>query len=630
MGAGGPGRRTLVIENGGEVSDESAFLKTGSTARVTGTGSKWVHLGDLHVEEGTLTIADQGFVSVGGDTVVGHETFYPWDEFSPEIQFDNGTIITGGLLAPASFLTGTGTIRTRGLVSDLDLVFDSTHPLQQTLLLKSSPGQNVTIHLDLASNPARNHALGVGCGTTGTLLIADGLTVRSSEGYLGRLYGSEGTARVTGDDSAWEISGDLYVGKFGTGRLIVDNGGCVTSAATHLGSYYHLPSSPSEITVRGTGSSWTTGDLDATGQGIARVTITEGGGAHSASAAIGSDIGAPDGDIVTVRGSGSLWTISEELHVGQDGYATLNIEGGGQISSGPAHLGTSQTNMGTNNWVGTANVTGAGSQWNVMGPLTVGGAWLATGVLTIADGAQVISESASVQGKDSWYPPDSVTVNGDGSLWLISEELQVGTQGTGIVTIEEGGLVSSRSGCLGCGPFGDGTVTVTGSGSRWDNSQDLFVGGEGSGMLTISDEGQVAVGSMIAIAETGSVAVDQGTVEIGDTSGLAETRAVTVGADGVLYVDGLLQSSGDVLAALGSTIAGHGTIEANDVIVLGVLAPGDHSGLPTGAGMNWPVSKVSGNTGQISAVPEASSILMLIATLTTSFLFYACWRRRHG
>ena len=66
-----------------------------------------------------------------------------------------GTLTTRSLLASPADLTGVGTINACGIVSDIDLRFDATHKLAQTLALQQS-GQNIAVNLDLASNPASN------------------------------------------------------------------------------------------------------------------------------------------------------------------------------------------------------------------------------------------------------------------------------------------------------------------------------------------------------------------------------------------------------------------------------------------------------------------------------------------
>ena len=124
-------------------------LYDGSTGVVTvsGTGSTWNCSGDLYVGDfgnATLHISSGGSVTVGGASYVGFDA-----ASTGTINFSNGTLTTQSLYASPSQLTGTGTIKTGGLVSDVNLVFDSTHGLIQTV-----PGfGNVTVNLDM-SNPS--------------------------------------------------------------------------------------------------------------------------------------------------------------------------------------------------------------------------------------------------------------------------------------------------------------------------------------------------------------------------------------------------------------------------------------------------------------------------------------------
>ena len=70
-----------------------------------------------------------------------------------EIHFSGGTLTTQSLRASPTQLTGTGTINAHGLVSDVDLLFDSAHGLSRTFTIDQT-GQDVTVNLDLASNPS--------------------------------------------------------------------------------------------------------------------------------------------------------------------------------------------------------------------------------------------------------------------------------------------------------------------------------------------------------------------------------------------------------------------------------------------------------------------------------------------
>ena len=193
VGCSGSG--TMKITRGGSVSNTVGYIGyiSGSTGTVTvdGSGSTWTSSSDLYVGydgDGTLNIANGGGVAAIGTTYVGSGA-----GSSGTVNFgaNGGTLTTGSLAASPNQLTGTGTVNACGLVSDLNLAFDSTHGLKQTITLNSLPGQNVVINLDM-SNTANNGALGAGWQGAGSLTVQDGIAVTSSVGYprlLARLGG---------------------------------------------------------------------------------------------------------------------------------------------------------------------------------------------------------------------------------------------------------------------------------------------------------------------------------------------------------------------------------------------------------------------------------------------------------
>ena len=65
-----------------------------------------------------------------------------------------------------------------------------------------------------------------------------------------------------------------------------------------------------------------------------------------------------------------------------------------------------------------------------------------------------------------------------------ANNLSVGANGTGMLTIQNGGTLTNEFGTIGNLPGGVGTVTVTGPGSSWTNVDAIVVGGLGTGTLT--------------------------------------------------------------------------------------------------------------------------------------------------
>ena len=87
----------------------------------------------------------------------------------------------------------------------------------------------------------------------------------------------------------------------------------------------------------------------------------------------------------------------------------------------------------------------------------------------------------------------TVTVSGAGANWSNAGSIVVGGQGTGMLTIQDGGTLSSGNGSVGLAAGSTGTVTVTGPGSSWINgtSGGLNIGSFGTGSLTITNGGMV-------------------------------------------------------------------------------------------------------------------------------------------
>ena len=237
---GNSGSGTLSVTNGGTaVSDASAYIgyRSGSTGLVTvdGAGSNWINAGAVYVGNsggGTLSITNGGSVAASGETWVGT---YVGCTGSINFGSNGGTLTTQSLIASPTQLTGTGTVVAHGLLSDINLIFDSAHPLQHMLTIQQ-PGQNIAVNLDLASNPTGNGTLGAGLFGTGSLTIRDGIQVTSALGYLGYYINSKGIVAVDGAGSAWTDSSGLYVGRKGSGTLSISGGGSVTATTTAISS----------------------------------------------------------------------------------------------------------------------------------------------------------------------------------------------------------------------------------------------------------------------------------------------------------------------------------------------------------------------------------------------------------
>ena len=232
---GESGSGGLRIENGGKVTDSYGYLgrNAGATgeATVTGAASSWTNTGDLEVGAsgaGTLTVENGGSVSAGT------------------------------LWAAPQDLVGNGTINATGLVADMDLVFDAldaTRGAQQTLAFGTGGALNLKV--DGSGGLGDRSSLGVGFNNAGTLSVGNGAKVTSLYGYLGFGFGtgSSGSATVTGTGSRWTNSDGLTVGNYGSGTLMIENGGTVSDSSGDIARH---SGSTGTVTVTGAGSTWTT------------------------------------------------------------------------------------------------------------------------------------------------------------------------------------------------------------------------------------------------------------------------------------------------------------------------------------------------------------------------------------
>jgi fibronectin-binding autotransporter adhesin len=336
---------TLGVEADGQVSNSIGYLgyadgSTG-TATITGPGSKWINSsalyvgyngsGELRVEAGAQVSSTTGALgdlhgSTGTATITGAGS--TWSNFTLHVgragnaalTVENGGHVTSDTLyASLNDLHGNGSIHTAGAVLDADFQFNAAHP--GPTVLEFGTGGLLTV-------TASGGVLGAGHRGIGTLSISEGVTVASSNGYLGYNSGSTGTATITGVGSKWAHSATVYIGRSGNGALRVEAGGQASNSS--LGHVTHLGFNP--------GSTGT----------------------------------------ATITGAGSTWAISSLLHVGNSGSGVLRIEAGGQVTSFGSRLGANSDST------GAVTITGAGSKWTDHSGIQVGN--FGSGSLTITAG----------------------------------------------------------------------------------------------------------------------------------------------------------------------------------------------------------------------------------------------------
>jgi T5SS/PEP-CTERM-associated repeat protein len=257
---------------------------------------------------------------------------------------------------------------------------------------------------------------------------------------LGSLNAVQAAITPTGNISPanladWNSTTDCGVGSAANGSLLVETGSDLTSRAAHVGLYGNA----GVATIYGSGSTWTVSSLLAVGyqSGYGALNI-QGGGAFIGNLCYVGDNWNGSMGMVTVNGIGSTWTNSSHLFVGQASSGTLNVTGGGTVTSGTS------------------------------------------------GGETFIGHSAGSVGV--------VTVNGNGStLTTNNNAIYLGhsSSSSGNIYITDGGGVSSGAGLIGVASGSSGIVAVDGTGSTWTSSASLAIGLSGNGTLNITGSGTV-------------------------------------------------------------------------------------------------------------------------------------------
>jgi T5SS/PEP-CTERM-associated repeat protein/autotransporter-associated beta strand protein len=437
------GNGTLTISNGGKVTAGPYIgYHPGSsgTVNVDGSGSTWMpyalYIG--YYGAGTLNISNGGSVAVDDTTYLAYRSGSTGSvNFGP----GGGTLTTKMLWAKLTSLTGTGTIVTKGLVTDADLVYDSTHGADHSFIINRS-GQNITVNLDL-SNASTVSDLGVGYAEHGSLTVRDGVTINSQFGYLAYQPGSAATATVDGANSNWNLNSVLFVGYRGSGTLRITNGGSVGSSLA-AGEIAYSSGSSGTVIVDGANSVWNipygyNNVFAIGGSGNGTLQISNGGVVNSLRAY--GEIAAGSGSTgkVTVDGVGSAWNSSNAAYVAYYGNATLDITNGAVVNSSSGIIGNSVGSL------GVATVDGPGSKWNANGGMNVGSQ--GNGMLRITNGGIVASTSTNSASSIAKFANATgiVGVDGIGSLWSAGKTLTLGASGRATLNISGGGTVMAES-----------------------------------------------------------------------------------------------------------------------------------------------------------------------------------------
>ncbi|WP_343547538.1 autotransporter outer membrane beta-barrel domain-containing protein [Ralstonia sp.] len=437
----------------------------------------------------------------------------------------------------------------------------------------TAPAANATVTINTNSpNPAVLGASGAATSTIGALQLGtatgtSALTIQNgstlsatstaTNSMIGNFAGANATLTVTGAGSSWSVAGITNVGNAGTGTLNIANGGAV-SATNALGLAF------------------------GSGAGTGTLNVTSGGTLTTNNAAIRNGTG-------NVSGAGSLWNAGSLLAIGTTNglSGTLNVQSGGVVTA-TGNINIGAQNISNRTAVGTATVTGAGSQLTTSAALNIGLG--GQGTLTVSNGA--VATANSVNMATGGTGNSTLNLSSAGTLATGALAAGAGTaqanfdnatlratasnttfingfNATGL-NIAAGGLTldSGAFNVTVVSPFsGGGALTKTGTGTAVFTGNNTYAGGTAisAGTLQLGNGG--TSGSIVGnVTNNGTLAFDRSdTVSFaGQISGAGAVKQIGTGttvlsgtntyAGGTSITAGTLQVSAD--ANLGNASGG--------------------------------------------------------------------------
>ena len=597
-GAGAPAQ--MIVSAGGTVTDTSAIVNSDPTSfgalTITGPHTRWTDLGDPGNPQTTngyivvgnnpvqgpapasgvasLTVSDGAVLTEANYAVVGHSANSAGQvTVSSGAQWNIGNSGTGvGFLTVGRYqdhgsvlITNDGTAGDGGTVSvgAGGTYFANGTPVSVpvSVILGAYAGGSGTLTVDgTGSQLTTGASIRIGQHGQGVLTVLNGGTVVATvptgdpwvPTEIGEYAGSTGTLSVTGSGSGFTSTGQMDVGVFGDGTLLVGTGGTVVTGNDPALPGYGFtagwgPGSRGDVRVSGAGAVLRntgrfviggSGNVSPSGYsppaGVGTLVIADGAlvqtglpaSGYTGPAAAIANAPSTGGSSVTVTGTSSTWQVGGDLLDGNSylGAGTLAVLGGGTVDiAGNASVGSGSTlsvDGSSGMDIGTSNSFAAGTVLVESGHTLSGDGLVAA---TLANSGSVVAAAG-------------------GTL-----EITGSVSGTGTMVAADGATLR-----LDAAP-GPGQIVAFGTGFSGGG----LILGAPTGTIATQITG-IAAGDRIelaGVAVTGASLVAPGTISIATASGTAEVlNNVSFAANaGSIFIAGTDAASGNSYVALSST-----------------------------------------------------------------------------
>lgn len=545
---GAAGYGMVGIKTGGKVKSASARLGivAGATGAVTvdGGDSVW-EVGSAGLEVG---VGGTGSLGVSGGGVVASA--------ATVLAVNPGSSGTATVAGSGSILRNTGNLHVGGageaslhIEADGAVISDSGYVAQLTgstsSVVVSGDGSNWTL--------AKTLLIGLESQTYGEVSVLAGGDIQAGEVTLGDLAGSSGVIGINGAgskvivkvDNNAGVSGDMTIGRSGSGIVAVSDAASLDAYRLHLGKE---AGSDGRLDLIGARSRVDIGnDLTIGSRGSGTVEVSAGASLVATTIRIASE-------------AGSTGILNIGAAAGERAYSAGTVEADA-ITFGAGN-GRIVFNHPETNYTLSADISGAGQVDAENGVTTLSGDNTYSGGTTISGGT--LKGAATSFGSGRIANDAQLVVDGAGTLSnVISGSGAIEKTGSGNLVLTGNNSYSGGT-TIAAGTL-TGGATGFGSGEIINNAQ-LFVEGAGIFSNVVSGTG--------AFEKTGD-----GNLVL---SGASTYTGITEVSSGKLSVNGSLVST--VFVDDGATLGGSGTIGGLTVASGGTLSPGNSIGTLTSTG----------------------------------------------
>ena len=536
VGSNGNGSLTL---NAASISNDGAFYvanHTGATGEANlNSGSSVSTKGDINVGRsgtGTLTLDSSSIESTDGYLYVGTNA-----AGDGTVTLKNNSTLSVPKHSIRVGQSGPGV---------LNIESGSSYSGAE-IYLGYNDGAEGTLNINNGSTTSKGIIVGnIGTGTLNATNAS--MTITSGGFFIG---GNEsdskpaGTGTATLTNTPLTVPGDIGVGNYGTGTLILDG-----STTLSTNGYLYV--------ARHTGS---TGTL--TLQNGARVTVPD----HTAR------LGQSGTAVVNVLSGSTFDSSTKDIHLGYNdvGNGTLNVDGG-TVNSLKIWVG--------NNGTGTLSVKNGAVDTN-KNNIYVGNNSGSTGTLNLMDGGLINTGTSHVYVGTA--AGSTGTFNMTGGI-LTAGDLRIGDTGTGVANISGGTIDLAYVMYAGIYNGADGTINVSGAntkitaagniiagyeagatgsitidGATVNGNSELRVGRYGDGTMTLKNDAKVTVAGIVNVGQYAG-ATGELNVEGGTFTGNGELRIADLGKGTMNITGGSASAAGLVNVGYGAGSEGKVTI----------------------------------------------------------------------